>query len=242
MKYMGSKQKFAKEIYKVICEKTPRSNRAWVEPFAGGFNMICNVPAEDGERYANDSNIYLIEMFNALINGWMPPKEVSKELYYDIKLNKESKYPLHLIGYVGFNCSYSGKWFDGYAGKTPTKIGTIRDYQDEALRNLQKQVEKLKPIYTCCSTYNLIEIPKNSIVYCDPPYQDTKKYKDDFNHNEFWQWVRKLSKEHDVYVSEYKAPEDFDCIWQKETKSSLSANGKQGGSKNSVEKLFVHKG
>ena len=40
MKYMGSKQKFAKEIYKVICEKTPRSNRAWVEPFAGRLARI----------------------------------------------------------------------------------------------------------------------------------------------------------------------------------------------------------
>ena len=41
-----------------------------------------------------------------------------------------------------------------------------------------------------------------------------------------------------VYVSEYKAPEDFICVWEKEAKSSLSANGKIGGNKVSVEKLF----
>lgn len=57
MKYMGSKARFAKEIYNKICEISPRKGRAWVEPFVGGFNMICNVPVEDGERYANDSNI-----------------------------------------------------------------------------------------------------------------------------------------------------------------------------------------
>ena len=34
-------------------------------------------------------------------------------------------------------------------------------------------------------------------------------------------------------------PSDFICIWEKEVKSSLSANGKIGGSKNSVEKLFT---
>ena len=238
MKYMGSKARFAKEIYKVICERTPRNNRPWVEPFAGGFNMICNVPVEDVERYANDSNIYLIEMFNALINGWIPPKEVSKELYYDIKSNKESKYPLHLVGYVGFNCSFSGRWFEGFAGKTLLKDGSIRHYQDEALRNLHKQVEKLKPIYTCCSAYNLIQIPKNSIIYCDPPYHGTKKYKDNFNHDEFWQWVRKLSKEYDVYVSEYNAPEDFDCIWQKETKSQLLGKGSNVPKKNKCRKTF----
>ena len=54
---MGSKARFAKEIYNKICEISPRKGRAWVEPFVGGFNMICNVPVEDGERYANDSNI-----------------------------------------------------------------------------------------------------------------------------------------------------------------------------------------
>ena len=31
---------------------------------------------------------------------------------------------------------------------------------------------------------------------------------------------------------------DFECVWQKEAKSSLSANGKIGGNKLSVEKLF----
>ena len=33
---------------------------------------------------------------------------------------------------------------------------------------------------------------------------------------------------------------DFICIWEKEVKSSLSANGKSGGNKNSIEKLFIH--
>lgn len=41
-----------------------------------------------------------------------------------------------------------------------------------------------------------------------------------------------------VFVSEYNAPADFECVWQKEAKSSLSANGKIGGNKVSVEKLF----
>jgi DNA adenine methylase len=41
-------------------------------------------------------------------------------------------------------------------------------------------------------------------------------------------------------MSEYQMPDDFICIWEKETKSSLSANGKSGGNKKSTEKLFVH--
>jgi len=40
-----------------------------------------------------------------------------------------------------------------------------------------------------------------------------------------------------VYVSEYNAPNDF--VWQKQAKSSLSANGVIDGNKLSTEKLFV---
>ena len=63
-----------------------------------------------------------------------------------------------------------------------------------------------------------------------------------FDHDRFWQWVRKVSATNPVFVSEYTAPDDFEVIWQAATKSSLSANGKSGGSKSSVEKLFVYKG
>lgn len=89
--------------------------------------------------------------------------------------------------------------------------------------------------------YNKLCIPPQSIVYCDPPYFGTTDYKDKFDHSIFWDWVRALANDgHKVYVSEYQAPNDFKCIWSKEIKSSLSANGKTGGSKRSVERLFVY--
>lgn len=235
MKYMGSKQKIANEIYKTICELEPRNGRPWVEPFAGGMNMICNVPESEGARYANDCNKYLIAMFKALSSGWEPPLEVSKEFYLKCK-NLEAED--HIVGYVGFNCSYSGKWFGGYAGKTETKIGTIRDYQKEAFNNVKKQIAKMKEVYYCNASYVEIEIPENSIVYCDPPYANTTGYKDSFDSKSFWEWVRITSKNNSVYVSEYVAPSDFECVWQKELKSSLSANGASGQSKTSIERLF----
>ena len=84
-----------------------------------------------------------------------------------------------------------------------------------------------------------LDIPNNSIIYCDPPYKDTTKYSNLFNHDEFWEWCRQKSKEgHSVYISEYNAPDDFECIWQKEIVSSLT---KDTGSKKGVEKLFKHK-
>ena len=60
------------------------------------------------------------------------------------------------------------------------------------------------------------------------------------NHADFCEWCRTMSKKgHKIFISEYNAPEDFECIWEKGLSSSLSANGKSGGNKKSVEKLFT---
>lgn len=235
MKYMGSKARIARELYNRICAVTPREGRPWVEPFAGGMNMICNVPASDGPRFANDVNPYLIAMFKALVSGWVPPKNITKDFYEQCRnLDAED----YMIGYVGFNASYSGKWFGGYAGKVNTAIGTVRDYQLEAFNHMQKQIETIKDVWFLSLSYEKIIIPENSIVYCDPPYSGTTGYKVDFNHEIFWDWVRSISFSHDVFVSEYNAPIDFEVVWEKKLNSSLSANGKSGANKQSVEKLF----
>tara|TARA_R100001143_G_C3327419_1_gene117723 strand:- start:152 stop:916 length:765 start_codon:yes stop_codon:yes gene_type:complete len=233
MKYMGSKARFAKEILPIIlADRKP--NQWYVEPFCGGCNTIDKV---DGNRLANDINPYLIAMWVELLTGWIP-NEIDKDTYLDIRDNKD-KYHACEVGWAGFNCSYSGKYFGGFAGRTRTKNNTVRDYQAEAKRNTLKQIENLKTVIFVSGEYWNFNIPPNSIIYCDPPYQDTTKYSNDFDHDMFWNWVRNKSRlGNTVFVSEYNAPCDFECVWEKQTKSSLSANGKSGGCKVSTEKLF----
>lgn len=233
---MGSKARFTKDILPIIL-KDRKPEQWYVEPFAGGMNAICEV---NGNRIANDIHYYLIEMWKELCNGWIPQK-INRNTYHIVRNNREQFEP-RFVGWVGFNCSYSGKWFGGFAGETKTKIGTVRDYQTEAINNVAKQVEKMKGVVFQNKPYYELELPPNSIVYCDPPYEGTTKYANEFDHNIFWNWVRSISKQgHTVYVSEYNAPNDFICIWKKNAKSSLSANGVIGGNKESVEKLFVLK-
>lgn len=231
---MGSKARFAKEILSIVLKD--RNGRDYIEPFAGGMNSICEVDAAQGKRYANDTNEYLIAMWRALQEGWIPPENVSREFYDECKKGNCEDY---VKGYVGFNCSYSGKWFGGYAGVTKTKTG-IRDYQAEAFKNVMKQVTKLNDVVFTVGSYTDVQVNNKSVIYCDPPYLGTTKYKDEFDHSKFWNWVRNLSDVHTIFVSEYSAPDDFKCIWEKVTTSSLSANGKSGGSKKSTEKLFVY--
>lgn len=237
MKYVGSKARFRKEILEIVLSGR-KSQQYYVEPFAGGMNVISEV---NGLRIANDINPYLISMWKELASGWVP-KKITKDIYLDVKNNVE-KYPPYFVGWVGFNCSYSGKWFDGYAGETETKSGKIRDYQQEAINNVLKQVVKMKGVLLQIGLYSEIVLPQNSIIYCDPPYAGTTGYNCYFDHEVFWDWVRKTDEiGHTVFVSEYNAPPDFECVWEKSATSSLSANGKSGGNKNSIEKLFKWRG
>lgn len=235
MKFMGSKNRFAKEILPIIL-KDRKENQWYVEPFCGGCNLIDKV---NGNRIANDINFYLIKMWIKLQEGWIPKKDISREEYNRIRDNKDD-YDPWFVGYVGFNCSYSGKWFGGYAGKTKTKLGTIRDYQAEAYNNIMNQVPNLQGIQFNNKSYLDLNIPENSIIYCDIPYQGTTEYKDGFNYSVFYNWVRQMKLiGHEIFISEYNMPDDFKCIWQKQVSSSLSANGKCGGNKLSIEKLFT---
>lgn len=115
------------------------------------------------------------------------------------------------------------------------KSGRVEHYQKEQINNILKQSTKISDVVFKCCSYDALDIPANSIIYCDPPYNGTTKYKDSFDSDAFWQWCRDKAKEgHTVYVSEYNAPEDFKCIWEKQINSNLG-----GTSKTATEKLFT---
>jgi DNA adenine methylase len=239
MKYMGSKARFAKEMLPIIL-RDRKPYQTYVEPFMGGCNMLCEV---SGSRIGNDLNPYLVAMWRELTSGELQPIEVMRSDYTYLRNKKDSSKPA-LVGWVGFVGSYSGSFFGGgYAGRVTTKSGKIRNYQDEAIRNIMKQIPKLSGVVFTCQPYWAVTIPPNSIIYCDPPYAGTTDYKNGvaFDHVVFWDWVRKMTFEgHTVFVSEYAAPDDFRCVWSREVSSSLSANGTSGGNKKSTEKLFIY--
>lgn len=82
-------------------------------------------------------------------------------------------------------------------------------------------------------------MPKKSVIYCDIPYKGTKQYSTSkgFDHNKFWEWCRtKTTDGNDVLISEYEAPDDFKCVWQKQITNSMH----QRHTYKPTEKLFVH--
>jgi DNA adenine methylase len=234
MKYMWSKNRIAKYLLPIILKD--RNPWQWyVEPFVWWANMIDKV---EWDRIWADLNEYLISLLNCIQINAIPEK-ITKQEYEKIKYSF-SKYPKSKVWYAWICASYSWKWFWWFAGTIVTKNWNIRDYQDEAIKNLINQKQKIKWVKFINSSYKDLQIPDNSIIYCDPPYKNTTKYKDNFNHEDFYNWCREKKKEgHTIFISEYNMPDDFTCVWQMEVKSSLSANWKSWWSKKSIEKLFT---
>lgn len=229
MVYMGSKDRIAKELIPIIT-KDLKPNQWYVEPFVGGANMIDKI--EHPYKLGADNNKYLIALLKAVQNRQELPEYINKDEYIAVKTNKDN-YPDWYVGFVGFVSSFRAKFFGGYSGYCTTKTGIQRNYIKERINNILKQ--NLDGIKLVCSSYDALDIPANSIIYCDPPYNGTTKYKDSFDSDAFWQWCRDKAKEgHTVYVSEYNAPEDFKCIWEKQINSNLG-----GTSKTATEKLFT---
>lgn len=128
--------------------------------------------------------------------------------------------------------SYNGRFFDGgYSG-----ISAGRNYIHESMLDIIKQIDKLRGVDFRCCSYDELDIPQNSIIYCDPPYRNTKKYEySDFDYDKFYKWLKHMkSMGHSVYISEYWMPEDFKCIWAKEVCCNINIEKNKR-----TEKLFT---
>lgn len=227
MKYMGSKNRIAKFILPIIQQRMDDYNlHTYVEPFVGGANMIDKVVCE--KKIGCDKQKYLIALYENLHRICELPEFITKEHYAEVRNsfnNNTNEFEDWYKGAVGFLASYNGRFFDGgYAGIVNTKAGTIRNYYAEAKRNLENQIKNLEGIVWKQGDYratcsDLVDC----LIYCDPPYKNTKQYgtSADFNHDEFWDWCREMSERNIVLISEHVARDDFDCIWEMPHKRTI---------------------
>lgn len=212
-------------------ESVRKENQVYVEPFVGG-GVICSKMS--GERKAYDFNEYLIEMYKAVQNGYELPNYISEEEYKYIKEHKNEDKAL--TGFVGFGCSFAGKWFGGYVRGHGGKLG----YADTAKRSLLKKMNTMQDVLFGHTDYKTLHF-SGCLIYCDSPYDGTTKFTGtpDFNTEEFWDIMRLWSKNNDVYISEYVAPDDFKCVLEIPTK--IDIRNKDNQMEKRVEKLFTYR-
>jgi len=95
----------------------------------------------------------------------------------------------------------------------------------------------MKDVKFLAGSYDKFSNLSGYIIYCDPPYQKQSHYYtedgnhiESFDHNKFWSWCRRMSENNIIFLSEYKAPKDFEKIWSKNSRTT---------GKNMKENLYI---
>ena len=242
MKYVGSKNRLAKELVPIIQSYIKEDTEGYLEPFVGGANMIDKIKCEN--KFGCDIHEELIELLKYVQNlDNVLPQNITEDEYYKVKSNKEN-YEKWYVGLVGFCATFGAKYFGGYARGFKADSITPRDIPSESIRNIEKQRKNLQGIkFNCCSYEKINQNLKKYVIYCDIPYKGTLKYTTDFDYEKFYEWCKKMSKNNTVLISEYYMPDDFECIWEKKTDVRIDSNKKSGDAKRErIERLFIYKG
>lgn len=232
MNYLGGKAMIAKWVAEhVLLRKGDRTH--YLEPFLGSGAVFREIAPHFSTTVASDIHPDLILMWQALVNGWIPPETITREEYQQLKKAE----PSALRGIVGFGSSFRGKWFGGY----DTFISPKRDgktFKGSAVNKSLSLVPILKHATITCCSYQDHSPNSSTVVYCDPPYAHSTGYSHSFNSESFWSTMRKWREVGaTVIISERTAPSDFSVIASRTRCSPLK--NKKGSSSTMVENLYI---
>jgi DNA adenine methylase len=239
MKYLGGKHGIGKLIAEFISTACPSNKvNGYLEPFCGSLGVFKNMTDKHYKKYvASDKQPDLIELWRKIqANKLRLPEHISEEEYNKLK---HANSPNAMKAVAGFALSFGGKYFAGYSQKWAGNSG--RDF----LKEFKTSLEKIKPtiqqknVHFYNRSYNEFH-PHNILIYCDPPYKSTEGYSSTgtFDHEEFWNTMRKWSKDNCVFISEENAPSDFKVVWKKSKRRTLDKTSRFY----KYEKIYSYKG
>jgi len=196
---MGGKHRVGKKIAAVVGFYEPVH---YHEPFCGMFGVGKHVDALCVT--ASDVHQDLIAMLKAVRDGWEGPEYIHEPYWRELKY---ADWHHAIRAYVGFGCSFGGKFF-GNPARDPKNGHGVEYFAARMRRSMQKLRPLIQGVSFDCHSY-LEYKGQADVLYCDPPYADTSGYSQGkFNPAEFWDWVEKQSKNRVVLVSELKCPEN----------------------------------
>lgn len=209
MQYMDGKFRQSSVIVDYIKSNSDNIN-TYVEPFCGMVSVASKLTNHFDNIILADNNEFIILLLKSLMDDtfvkYEPVNQEQIERDYktfsicrklDIQDIKNMDINLSMVAYWGHGMSFGGKWFAGLARSirddaiNPSMPHVKR--ANNSLLKIQKSLKMVKNLEIIHSSYDLLEIPDNSIVYLDPPYVDRVKAhgtKTKFNHDKFWDWVR----------------------------------------------------
>jgi DNA adenine methylase len=235
MSYIGGKARGSSHILTVLNDKR-FEGYDYLEPFVGMGHVLRRV-VNKRSCSASDANPLVMRLLTAVQSGEALPS-ITRERYAQLKDMKGDTSLERAVS--AFQYSFNGREFGGYVDTYTRRNGTVDDIPGSRANyyaTLANSPSFARATLSHCD-YRA-HTPTNALVYCDPPYQGTTRYKGTppFDHAAFWETMRAWSMDNVVLVSEYAAPPDFVCVASRPKPSCLA-----GGHKATprVERLFVH--
>jgi len=233
MRYQGGKSRIAKPISDIVNQY--QTGKPFVSLFCGSCAVESKIRGYSS-MICNDKQPYLIALLRACQQGWIPPDFVTEDEWRYTRAHLDENPALS--GFMGFGCSFGGKWFAGFA-RSKDRVSYARQSKNSLLKDMQT----LDRAFFTNLDYRDVPVEYGSVVYADPPYEGTTRYNHErFDHEAFWTYMRILVIVGGctVFVSEQKAPDDFFCIWEKPFKRTLDRNKENQFTV--TEKLFTYGG
>ena len=181
-----------------------KEGQIYLEPFCGGGAVLCKVD-DRGPRAASDTFAPIIDLMEALQEGEMPPKFVSRRAHNQARAYlcellgaktyaeairrsdtlKQGDLPVSYIWAV-LAGSFDGVWMDSYAKKTTKGVIPSTERYNilrDRLKEMPGGIENVEFFHRDYRDW----LPRDAVIYCDPPYFETKKYREgSFDTDEFW--------------------------------------------------------
>ena len=183
MRYQGGKSRIAKPISEIINSYQPG------KPFVSLFCGSCAVESKIrgySSMICNDKQPYLIALLRACQQGWIPPDFVTEDEWRYTRAHLDENPALS--GFMGFGCSFGGKWFAGYA-RSKDRVSYARQSKNSLLKDMQT----LDRAFFTNLDYRDVPVEYGSVVYADPPYEGTTRYNhESFDSTAFWNYMRIL--------------------------------------------------
>lgn len=154
MRYMGGKFRIAKDL-SAFFNSQLKPGQTFIDMFCGSCNVVSKIDP-NRTRIANDIHHELIALHRAVQDGVELPDSISEEEYRTIRRDDS---PDWLKGFVGFGCSFSGKWWGGYARCSRYRDDDKRSYCKDAKKGLLKKHENLRDVLFFCGPYEQYAIP-----------------------------------------------------------------------------------
>lgn len=267
--YQGSKKKISRKIVEIVKENFGTDKKIY-DLLGGGGAISCEFLLQGFDIVYNEKNTDVYETFKHSLNLKVEDLKkyiISREEFFRIR-DKKEKTPEDnlklLVNSFGNKCSsylYSAEnsdfkyilaveileneknWRQYKQTETyKNKIGRLE--QIERLQQLGQlqQLKELKQLELHNKSYKDFSHLENTIIYLDPPYENTKGYYGEtFEHKEFYNWAVEMSKKNIVLISSYEISDNrFECVYTFDKARSTMQSG-INSKENKTERLFMVK-